>query len=187
MVTRHILVIDDDPASLRLAERILRLAGHAVTTASTPELTPAQIARLAPDLIVLDYWYSGEPRALPFLAALRADACTTQIPALLVSAAVHGVTQAQAVLTALGCQVLFKPYEMDALLAAVAGRLQWTSPPSEPAGRHGRRAVHVRDRQGGIGRNGRLTASGARHLSAPAAMTGGRGRHFRREGRRSGG
>src|SRR5690242_11538463 len=67
MPPRQVLVIDDDPDSLRLTERMLRLGGYSVATAARPDFTPLQIAQLAPDLIVLDHWFAHERHVVPFL------------------------------------------------------------------------------------------------------------------------
>jgi DNA-binding response OmpR family regulator len=134
MPSRHVLVIDDDPASLSVAERMLRLEGYVVSTAVEPNLTPTELAQLAPDLIVLDYWFGRDPRSLPFLYALRADSRTRQLPVLLVTAAIQAVGQAQEHFAALGCTVLFKPFELDEFVAAVEQRMRETATPPSRAG-----------------------------------------------------
>lgn len=55
----EILVVDDDPISCRLLQKTLSNSGFAVTTAGDGGTALEQIARSAPDLLLLDYKMPG--------------------------------------------------------------------------------------------------------------------------------
>ncbi len=116
----HVLFIDDDPASRDLATRILTGSGWTVTAIEAPNLDPQEVARLAPDALVVDYWFGREPLAMPFLERLRAVPETARIPVLLVSAATFAVAEDRERIDRLADGVLFKPYAIGDLRGAVA-------------------------------------------------------------------
>lgn len=119
----HVLFIDDDPATRDLATRVLTASGWRVTALAAPDLDPDDVARVAPDAVVIDYWFGREPLAVPFLERLRVVPETARIPVLLVSAATYAVAQDRERIDRLADDVLFKPYAIGDLRDAVAGVL----------------------------------------------------------------
>lgn len=120
----HVLFVDDDPATLDVARRVLERFGFRVTTRDAPDLGPDEVARLAPDVVAVDYWFGREPLAVPFLERLRAHPATERLPVLLVSAATLAVAHDRATIEPLVDAVLTKPYGVLELRDAVAARLR---------------------------------------------------------------
>ena len=118
---RHILVVDDDPDIRDLLHEVLADEGYRVSTAEGAEV--AEVARLGPDLVVLDLVIGGRLTGLVAVEALRADPSTADIPVLLCTAAVREVEAAADRLAELDVGVVLKPFDLDGLLAAVRGRL----------------------------------------------------------------
>jgi CheY-like chemotaxis protein len=70
-----------------------------------------------------DLRFGSRPLGLDFLAELKADPATAEIPVLVCSADLFEVRAARRTLTDAGCSALLKPYRLDELLAAVVCRL----------------------------------------------------------------
>ena len=117
----RILVVDDDPGLMRLVSAILRSAGYTVVTAPDGNAALEAVQSDDFDAIVLDLRMPVlDGRG--FFRELRASGRTT--PVLIASA--YGARDAQLELGAEGA--IRKPFEPDALLAAVAKVLD--SPPA---------------------------------------------------------
>ena len=80
-----ILVVDDEPAVVRLVELNLTQEGHQVRTASDGEAALTSIADTRPDLVVLDVMM---PKLDGFetLKRLKSDPATADIPILMLTA-----------------------------------------------------------------------------------------------------
>ncbi len=85
-----ILVIEDDPATLRLMDYSLRHQGYQVLMASNglEGLRKAQDER--PDLVVLDVMLPGMD-GFEICQRLRSEASTRQLPILMLSAKAQGI------------------------------------------------------------------------------------------------
>lgn len=113
-----ILVVEDD-ANVAAAERAaLEDEGYRVAVRAAP--APAEVAALAPDLVLLDVVLGGVGEGRHLLRALRADPATRAVP-VLIATAVSGLRQAElrAELAAWDCHLLPKPFGPDALLGLV--------------------------------------------------------------------
>ena len=113
------LVIDDDRSTLELYREILEEEGYAVTAAVSPDLEPAAVTNLAPDLILLDLLFAHERRGVTFLEALKAHPATLPVPVLVCSADTRLLDELHDRLVAWDCGVLAKPFGLDELLAAI--------------------------------------------------------------------
>jgi DNA-binding response OmpR family regulator len=115
----RILVVNDERAILELIEEILTGEGYEVHLDDHIDLNPAEIERIEPDLIILDYLFGSEAAGLQVLQRLKLNATTAQIPVILCTAATSLVQDAAAQMSAKGVEIVFKPFEIDDLLQAV--------------------------------------------------------------------
>lgn len=115
-----ILVLEDDRQTLFLYEAYLRNSGFQILPARTADEARAILRRVTPAAIVLDVMLDGET-SWPFLAELKADAATRDIPVLVVTV-VNRERQARA----LGAdEFLVKPLDEESILrklSAIASR-----------------------------------------------------------------
>lgn len=115
----HILVVDDDQATLGLYRDLLLDAGYEVTLLTYPPNDPAEVGHLGSELVVLDLIFNGEERGRTFLRSLRQHPATSAIPVLVCTAAAHLIERHAAEFDAWSCGVLLKPFDIDRLLAAL--------------------------------------------------------------------
>jgi len=82
-----ILIVDDEPQNRKLLEALLRPEGYRTQTAASGEEALASIAREPPDLVLLDMMMPGMD-GCQVATALKADAVTSNIPVVMVTALV---------------------------------------------------------------------------------------------------
>jgi two-component system, OmpR family, response regulator MprA len=120
----HVLVVDDDGPIRDLIATVLGDEGYRVTALAHPPGV-ADVAALAPEVAILDYRIGAVAAAgSSLLARMRAEPATRAIPVVICTAAPR---EAEALVpgpAALGASVLAKPFDLDALLAAVAAALR---------------------------------------------------------------
>jgi PAS domain S-box-containing protein len=112
-----ILVVDDEPESLRLLTRILANEGYQVHPSDSGELALASVSAEPPDLILLDIRMRGMDG---FEVCRRIKACEEcrQIPLMFISAAIEVEERVEGL--ALGAvDFVSKPFRREELLARV--------------------------------------------------------------------
>jgi signal transduction histidine kinase/CheY-like chemotaxis protein len=110
-----VLVIEDDPAAVRLLRTYLEDAGHLVEATSDGESGMAAARRLNPDAIILDVLLPGID-GWEVMRRLKADADLRDIPVVVLT-----VVDERNVAMSLGAADYFlKPVHRDALLARLA-------------------------------------------------------------------
>jgi len=129
----HVLVLNDDQAVLDLFRELLSDEGYRVTTQRYALRDLAEIERLQPDLIVLDYMWPGDDNGWSMLQMLKMNPATGPIPCVLCSAAVREIESLQPRLDEMGVRVVLKPFNLDELLAAVAAALADRPASAQPA------------------------------------------------------
>jgi CheY-like chemotaxis protein len=82
----HVLVVDDAPELLALYRELFEGEGYRVSLAAVPATDPGDVARLAPDPIVLDLVFGGEGLGLRFLERIEHDIGIGAPPVVVVSA-----------------------------------------------------------------------------------------------------
>lgn len=112
----HILVIDDSSEILDLKDDVLEAEGFRVSTMLRRDTDVSEIVAMKPDLLVMDY---VPPKESALLQDAATDPRTRQIPILLCSGAIREVEAIMPELHALGVTVIFKPFDIDNLIAAV--------------------------------------------------------------------
>jgi DNA-binding response OmpR family regulator len=116
VVTKCILVVDDEATIRELVADALREADYQVRTAANGVLAWQTLSEWLPDAIVLDLMMPLLD-ASGFIKLLRADARFADVPVLIVTAAYGAGSEAER----LGAQAwLSKPFALDDLLARIA-------------------------------------------------------------------
>ena len=113
----RVLVVDDQPANVRLLEAILTPRGYDVPTASSGEEALASIAMAEPDLVLLDIVMPGMD-GYEVCRRIRDRAETAYLPVVMVTAS--GDEQKVQALEAGADDFLTKPINRSELLARVA-------------------------------------------------------------------
>ena len=113
----RILVVDDEPANVRLLEAILTPRGYDVPTASSGEEALAMIAEAPPDLVLLDIVMPGL-NGYEVCRQIREQTDTAYLPVVMVTAS--GDEQKVMALEAGADDFLTKPVNQSELLARVA-------------------------------------------------------------------
>ena len=116
--TRHILVVDDDPAIHEFLSLFLSAEGFVVRGATSLDAAERELAVARPDVVICDVRMPGLP---PFamLDRLRADPATQELPVLVCTGAVHDLEQAGEQALRGQTLVLPKPFEISELLVCL--------------------------------------------------------------------
>ena len=121
-----LLIVEDNPANLKLARVVLERAGHAVLEAMDAEAGLAIAREKRPDLILMDIQLPGMD-GLSATVELKRDPATAAIPVLALTA--HAMMGDEEKIRAAGCDgYLTKPFRYPELLARVAAMLSLPSP-----------------------------------------------------------
>ncbi len=115
-----IAVINDDTAFLGLMEELLeKEEGYDVRVCREADRAYEFVKSLRPNLVILDIRVGHEESGWTILELLTLDPTTRPIPVIVCSAAVHSLIEHQQLLQQYGCEVLAKPFDLDALLRKV--------------------------------------------------------------------
>src|SRR5512136_458676 len=142
---QRVLVIDDDPAALRLTAYVFQRAGYAVHLAVNGADGLAKAEEFKPDLVILDVMMP-DMSGLMVCQRLRARPSTARVPIIMLSAKSLVGDKVS------GFQVgaddyVVKPVDAKELLARVAALLNRVAQARPPAGR----IVAVIGAKGGVG------------------------------------
>lgn len=121
---RHILALNDSPEILSVLRELLDEEGYRVTTRSRLVKNLDEIRELAPDLIILDYMWADEDTGWATLQLLRMDRDLAKVPIILCTGAKREVGGISEQLSDLGVRIVLKPFDIDALLEAIADALR---------------------------------------------------------------
>jgi DNA-binding response OmpR family regulator len=122
----HILVVNDTQDILDMFQELLEGEGYEVTLSSFPTKKIKEIEQIKPDLIILDYIFQGEKEGWQMLQLLKMQPSTAKIPVIICTAAERVVREQEGHLNAQGVHVIYKPFEIDALLDLIENALQKT-------------------------------------------------------------
>ena len=84
-MTRHVLLIEDEPNIAEAIRFVLARDGWQVSVVADGSVAVAEVARLRPDLVILDLMLPGKS-GLDIVASLRADAATRDLPVMMLTA-----------------------------------------------------------------------------------------------------
>ena len=122
MATIRILVVDDNPANLKLASLLLESEGYVVDRASSAESALERIRELLPDLILMDIELPGMD-GLSLTRLLKKDPTTRHIPVIALTAFAMKGDEEKA--RDAGCQgYLTKPLNTRTLAAEIIEALR---------------------------------------------------------------
>lgn len=115
----HILCVNHSPEILSLLRDLLEEEGFRVTTQTHTDKDLDRIAGLDPDLITLDYMWSTVDDDWSLLQLLKLDRRTRMIPIILCTGAIREVEALAEYLQTMDVSVVFKPFDINRLVAAV--------------------------------------------------------------------
>jgi DNA-binding response OmpR family regulator len=115
---KTIVVINDSPELLELAELLLREEEYDVKVGLLGTGALELIRTTRPDLVILDVRLP-DVSGWDVLQALKLDPQTSAIPILVCSAAVQELRSLESQLSRIGVDVLIKPFAIDSLLDKV--------------------------------------------------------------------
>jgi len=118
------MVINDTQEILELFDEILREEGYEVLLYSQAIQDMAEIERLKPDLIIVDYIFGGEKTGWQMVQKLRMRRATAKIPLILCTAAIKEVREIEGYLRMKGIGLVPKPFDIDDLVEAVQTALR---------------------------------------------------------------
>jgi CheY-like chemotaxis protein len=120
-----VLIVDDDPASLALAEGVLEVEGYTTRKASSPLQALEILKGWTPDAILLDIQLHGLDNGLEFARRLKNNIATRAIPIIAFTA--YGERWTKAETHAAGCDgYLEKPITAQMLVESVRKALEKT-------------------------------------------------------------
>jgi DNA-binding response OmpR family regulator len=123
MAQPSIIVVNNDTDFLALMHDLLIMEGYQATICKEGDKAYALIKEVQPDLVVLDIRLEHAESGWNILELLRLDPATTHIPVIVCSADARFLRDKAATLHELRCDILEKPFDLDALLAKVTGAL----------------------------------------------------------------
>ncbi len=118
MATR-ILIVNDTAEILDMFRVVLEDEGYEVVLFSFPLRKIEDIEALHPDLIILDLIFGGEKLGWQMLEMLKLQRSTNAIPVIVCTAAAQTVRDQEGYLASQGVRVLYKPFDLDDLLAMI--------------------------------------------------------------------
>lgn len=118
MATR-IMVINDTPEILDLFRELLESEGYEVILYSFAPFELAEIERIQPQLIVLDFIIGHANAGWQLLQMLKMRRSTAAIPVVICTAQTHFVRQIEGYLATHDIRVVAKPFDIDEFLNTV--------------------------------------------------------------------
>ena len=124
MAGKRILIVEDDPVSLKLVRDVLQANGYETKEVTSGEEAVVKAVQSKPDLIVMDIRLPGID-GLEATRRLKSDPSTEEIPIIAVTA--HAMPEDEARILAAGCQAyLSKPLRFAEFISVVKGLLSGT-------------------------------------------------------------
>ena len=120
----RILVVNDTQEILELFRLLLEEEGYEVVLAGFPIQQIDDVERINPDLIILDFVFGDQKSGWQMLQMLKMRRSTASIPVIACTAALDLVREQEGYLVSQGVHVVFKPFDIDQLLASVKQALQ---------------------------------------------------------------
>ena len=115
----RIMVINDTQEILELFRLILEPEGYEVALYSYAIRDMADVERVKPDLIIVDFFFGVERQGWQMVQKLKMNRRTASIPIIVCTAADQAVRDIEGYLQAKNIALVPKPFDIDDLLLAV--------------------------------------------------------------------
>lgn len=122
----RVLVVEDEAAIAELISLNLRHAGYEVTLAATADQAQFEVARVLPDLVILDWMLPGQS-GLSLAKRWRSEQRTRELPIIMLTARADE-TDKVAGLDAGADDYLAKPFSTNELMARIRAVLRRKAP-----------------------------------------------------------
>ena len=122
----RVLVVEDEAAIAELISLNLRHAGYEVTLAATADQAQIEVARVLPDLVILDWMLPGQS-GLSLAKRWRSEQRTRELPIIMLTARADE-TDKVAGLDAGADDYLAKPFSTNELMARIRAVLRRKAP-----------------------------------------------------------
>ncbi len=123
----HIIVIEDDLALQDLYRFLLEAEGYTVTISAAGYQDISTLVELHPDLIIIDLLIGNRQQGWNMLHLLKSSPVTAQIPVLISTASPAFMHDQEKLAQFKEIPIVFKPFNIDALLALIRQLLPDTS------------------------------------------------------------
>ena len=124
---KRILVINDTQEILELFRLLLEEEGYEVILSGFPLQKISDVEHIHPDLMILDMVFRQEKTGWQMLEMVRMNRTTAHIPIIICTAALGDVQEQEGYLNNQGIRVVYKPFDVDALLETVKIALETAS------------------------------------------------------------
>jgi DNA-binding response OmpR family regulator len=141
----RILVVNDTQEILELFRIILEGEGYEVILSGFPIQQIHDIEEISPDLIILDIVFDDQRVGWQMLQMLKMQRATKDIPVIVCTAALNIVREQEGYLVSQGIHVIYKPFDIDHLIANVKQLLESHEHISEKAEEEKRKKRKVGD------------------------------------------
>ena len=120
----RILVVNDTQEILELFRTLLEEEGYEVILSGFPIQQISDFELIKPDLIILDLVFGDQKSGWQVLQMLKMQRSTASIPVIVCTAALDLVREQEGYLVSQGVHVVFKPFDIDHLMANVKQLLE---------------------------------------------------------------
>lgn len=124
----RILVMNDDQGILDLYGLLLTEEGYDVHLSRIVLEDVHLVEKLGPDCVILDFKFGSDRDGLSLLQQLKMYRPTAHIPVILCTAAVTAIRQQEDILREKGIPLIYKPFDIEDLLAIVKLCIENTYP-----------------------------------------------------------
>ena len=123
-MTQRILVVNDTQEILELFRMILEGEGYDAILSGFPIQQIHDVEEINPDLIILDFVFGDQKTGWQMLQMLKMQRSTAIIPVIVCTAALDMVREQEGYLVSQGVHLVFKPFDIDHLMANVKQLLE---------------------------------------------------------------
>ncbi len=115
-MAKRIVVINDDTTFLTLMQELLTDYGYEAHICKEGTESHETVRAIDPDCMILDIRLDSPETGWLVLEVLKLDPLLTKKPVIICSADIALIQERMAYLKSKGCEVLFKPFDLDDLL-----------------------------------------------------------------------